>query len=125
MANRRRDFRSFCGATERIRNVQQQPMVGRTGVVAITLTQQRRDKTRRGDACNRPETLKRQVGQHGREGERERERGEMRALDNAVIYSGFVYLRFLFMFGRRQFSWRRQWPQLGFAFAFGFGLNRD
>lgn len=24
MANRRRDFRSFCGATERIRNVQQQ-----------------------------------------------------------------------------------------------------
>lgn len=69
-------------------------MVGRTGVVAITLTQQRRDKTRRGDACNRPETLKRQVGQHGREGERERERVEMRALDNAVIYSGFVYLRF-------------------------------
>lgn len=71
MANRRRDFRSFCGATERIRNVLQQPMVGRTGVVAITLTQQRRDKTRRGDACNRPETLKRQVGQHGRERESE------------------------------------------------------
>lgn len=82
-------------------------MVGRTGVVAITLTQQRRDKTRRGDACNRPETLKSQVGQHGRKGEGRGERGEMRALDNAVIYSGFVYLRFLFMFGRRQFSWRR------------------
>lgn len=88
-------------------------VVGRTGVVvscrvAITLTQQRRDKTRRGDACNRPETLKSQASRSSTW-----EWGEMRALDNAVIYSGFVYLRFLFMFGRRQFSWRRQWPRLG------------
>lgn len=88
-------------------------VVGRTGVVvscrvAITLTQQRRDKTRRGDACNRPETLKSQASRRSTW-----EWGEMRALDNAVIYSGFVYLRFLFIFGRRQFSWRRQWPRLG------------
>lgn len=29
MAKRRRDFRSFCGATERIRNVQQRPQTQR------------------------------------------------------------------------------------------------
>lgn len=98
MANRQRDFRSFCGATERIRNVQRQPMVGRTGVVAITLTQQRRDKTRRGDACNRPETLKRQVGQHGREGEGERDRARWDASARQRCYLFRICLPSFFIY---------------------------
>jgi len=118
MANRRSDFRSFCGATERIRNAGAKcleepqwagvstPSVAITPVltwhyplpdpVPIPIPTQSQPNPK----PNPPDPIPFRIADRRRTGQ-----------TNAVIYSGFVYLSpFLFMFGRRQFSWR--WMQL-------------
>lgn len=139
MANRRRHFRSFCGATERIRNVlQTQPLIlcfflflCFVGVCRVCRVWRNVRQVRCGlfprchnadaaaaalrDVATRCPQSTVDAKESAECGPREQVSrwagGQRRALDNAVIYSGFVYVRFLFMFGRRQFSWR----QLGLA----------
>lgn len=111
MANRWRDFRSFCGATERIRNVQQCETVWSVGVAGVASTGCHNDDAAARLDWTRIETRRRlhfadRCDGKGRMGGVSRcERGQS---SRQRCYLFRICLPFLFMFGRRQFSWRRQ-----------------